>query len=427
MSAPLLPDFAGLAEDVLDLIDRSAARTILVFGSLPPAGRDLDILARGPEYDQLCEQFSRAGLRRVGHRWAAFGRFSACAVDLVRAEDWTLPASEIDALFTSAVRLHGRQQLAAPAPEHRLLILATRVMPGGGALSEHRRQRVRQALTDDPSAWERAHMRADAWGTATAAQLDAIRHAEAATGRRVIRPRRILRRAARLAQPRVIALSGIDGAGKSTQARLLKEALERLGYEVDVAWLPLAQNLSLKRLAAPVKGLLQLRSSSTSGAGTARSPVAGTARSLGGGDHLRRDRPALNAVWIATVAVANGMAHRRIALRGAARGRIVIFDRYVLDSAARLRFFYAPDGLLGVQNALVRVLSPRPVCTFFLDLPPEQSLRRKDDVWTSNDLALQARLYREDAARSSPVRVDATEPPEQLAAAIAFESWRRLS
>ena len=103
---------------------------------------------------------------------------------------------------------------------------------------------------------------------------------------------------------------------------------------------------------------------------------------------------------------------------------MVIFDRYVLDSVVRMRVFYGAERPLLLQEALIRLLSPRPACAFFLDIPAETSLARKDDLWTLDELAAQARLYREEHARFGARRLDGECDQEELCARIAEEVWR---
>jgi hypothetical protein len=72
------------------------------------------------------------------------------------------------------------------------------------------------------------------------------------------------------------------------------------------------------------------------------------------------------------------------------------------------------------------VLSPRPIAAFHLEVDPDVSSARKDDGWTADELRWQARLYGEEQARLRTTRLDASRPPEELAALIARETWRRL-
>jgi len=66
------------------------------------------------------------------------------------------------------------------------------------------------------------------------------------------------------------------------------------------------------------------------------------------------------------------------------------------------------------------------VAAFYLDIPPETSLGRKDDRWTLEDLSTQADLYREEYGRRGVVRLDGLRPPDELAAEIGEAVWRAL-
>ena len=78
---------------VVDTADSLASGPVLVFGSLPPEGRDLDLLVRPAEERALAEGLGREGFVRDGRLFARFRDCSAEVVELVPAADWRLPAS----------------------------------------------------------------------------------------------------------------------------------------------------------------------------------------------------------------------------------------------------------------------------------------------------------------------------------------------
>jgi thymidylate kinase len=235
---------------------------------------------------------------------------------------------------------------------------------------------------------------------------------------------RILRRPRR---GHVVALSGLDGAGKSSQARALRETLERLGYETVVVWTPLGANPFVERVSLAARRLLHLlswlgplgrlerRLSEEGGSLVAR---PGQAAPRGRFHHL------LAGGWATFLALVNAASQRRSALRHVRRGRIVVFDRYTLDSIVRLRFLHG--GTRRFQGRLIRRLSPAPLCSFLLDVPPETALARKRDEWDLAALRRQAALYREEHGRLAVVRLDGERPREELCAEIAQEIRRRL-
>src|SRR5439155_25720630 len=51
----------------------------------------------------------------------------------------------------------------------------------------------------------------------------------------------------------VITLSGLDGAGKSSQAAALCETLDRLGYDVETAWTRINWDDLIWRIGPPLK------------------------------------------------------------------------------------------------------------------------------------------------------------------------------
>jgi thymidylate kinase len=126
------------------------------------------------------------------------------------------------------------------------------------------------------------------------------------------------------------------------------------------------------------------------------------------------------------VAVANGITQRRETRSHLRKGRVVICDRYSLDSAVHLRYRYGEHRRFRLQAALVRVLSPRPVRAFLLDVPAETGLARKAEQYDLGQLARQVRLYREEHEQLGVRRLDGERPREELCAEIAREVWLAL-
>lgn len=403
--------------DVQRLVDEAAGERVVVYGSRPPEARDLDLLCRPSAERSLRLALGRAGYDARDCEHVLFAHGTAQVVDVTPARDWNLPRKELGRVFGEATALPGRRHLCLPAPHHQLLILARRVAVSGG-LDERRLGRAREAFDAHRDAWGLAEQRAPLW----AAQASLERLRRALDGHRglplVPAPRRVV---GRVVRPRIVALSGVDGSGKSTQARALRTALTALGYEATIVWAPLADNPGLARVASVIKaglGCFPALREADHRTVRGRVPDAGSA--------LRHRSPVAHQAWVIAVALANGLAHARGVAREAPRGRVVIFDRYVLDSLARLRFFYGENAALRLPRAIVRALSPPPAASFFLDLPAELSAARKDDGWTAEDLRNQVRLYRQEASRLGVVRLDATADQAQLSAQIARTVWMAL-
>jgi thymidylate kinase len=411
MASP--PAAGALAMSVANTIDHAARGRVIVLGSLPPSGRDLDIVARPAERERIERALAAAGLVRKGSDFALFRDCSAYGVELFPAERFA-PRAAIDELFAQALALSGSSSLARPAPPHALIILA-RLVVEEGRLAPKRRARLERILAEDPHAWRRAREAAPRWEATRALALLEL----AAAGRPLaLRDRLRVRRLRALVLPRrglLVALSGIDGSGKSSQARSLADSLTALGVDVEVVWNDLLGNRMLHALAAPPKALL--RRAGRGSEGIARyedTPPRSDATAAS----------ALRGIWSTVETFANSLEQRVLANGPVVRGRVVVFDRSPLDLAVRMEVLYRSN--VQMQRRLVRLAAPRPDLAFLLDIPPEVSLGRKEDIWSPSQLVEQATLYRELAPSFGVRRLDGQRSPDQIAAEIAREAWLAL-
>lgn len=424
--------------DTATLIDGLAAVPLLVFGSLPPDGRDLDVAARrGDEARALVAQLREHGWVQKGGQLARFADLTATSVEVDAVDGWPVSASEADALFAEARRVPGCERLLRPAPHHTLLLLA-RQAAYGSATDGSRRSRLEAAIDEDPAAWDEAARRAPEWGATEALML--LRSSPSPSSRRArirsvaeIQQRRgasrgrALLRAVRASTPRrrrrgaIVALSGLDGSGKSSQAEALRDALAALGVDAAVEWTKIARNPSISLVGDMVKRVVR----PVSRAGTAE-PIALSGSGAAVDDParaLRQRSTLLTFGWTTFVSLANVSAHRRVTRRHVLAGRVVVCDRYVLDSATHLRYRYGDWRRYPLQTTLLRLLSPSPTRAYFLDVPAETSLERKQEQYSLEHLQRLARLYRETAPRLGVVVLDGELPIEELAALIARETW----
>jgi thymidylate kinase len=384
---------------------------VLVFGSLPPDARDLDLLVRSHDEDAVGNALTSAGLVRRGSKFAAFGACTGFAVEVTSASSWSLPEEEIESLFADAVPLPRATNLARPAPGHALLIIARRIAASRGRLAAKLQPRVEAAVAEDRAAWAHARLHAPAWG------LDDALHVleELQRGRTPrfppahARARAVASRAPRPRRPLVVALSGLDGAGKSSHASALRDTLERLDVPAAVVWTPLGQNRTLELIGRPIKKLLRRQGSVLSQPGERE-------RAESGGNPL-------TGVWATFVAVLNVLAQRRALARHSVAGaRVVVYDRHALDSVVRMRFLYGDAGNSRFQRWLVRTAAPTPRLAFYLHVSPKAARRRKAD-WTLDQLNEQARLYVEEYQRFGALRLDAEEARSVVCAAVAAAVW----
>ena len=434
-------------------IDAAVEGRILAFSPLPPEGRDVDLLVQAAEQRAVAALLAGEGFRDRGWEWVRFRDCSAEAVDLVPATSLGLPAAELASLFSEALAIDELRNVARPAPHHFLLLLARYTVEGDGSLPEKRRRRIARALAEDPTAWDAAARRASAWSAGAA--LAALRKAYEDGGRvsrsgraranverltalgwarhrawaRAWRDQLVKRRPA----GRLITFSGLDGAGKTSQAQALRESLDQLGFETEIAWTRLEwttlwENRWLGVLSAPARGALRLLSWARSGRrGKSAAPSAdGAERPALEPADVRERSELISQVWVSVVAIAHALAQRSSTRAHLRRGTVLISDRYTLDAAVQLRFRYGSHRRFRFQIWLLRRLSPTPLLAYLVEVAPETAHRRKPEQYDLEALARQADLYRELAAALGVRVVEGERARENLCAEIAADAWRAL-
>ena len=375
-----------------EIVDRALRGPAVVVGSLPPAGRDLDLLLNDPADAARVEAALRAaGFTPLGDGWLRFAHRTAELVELVGAEELGLRARALESLFAGAIVLAGARRLARPSPAHTVLLLA-RQTAIAGELPPKRLRRLEAALAEDPATWDRASEEAGDWGGH--AELEDLDRLARRRGGRAAPPRRRLLPSgvrARLGAARdrargrrrgaVVALSGLDGSGKSTQAAALADALERLGHAVAVEWTRVGGERTWERVPARARA---------------------TALTL---DH----------VWLRWRRLSGFLA----------RDYVVVSDRYTLDAIVALRGLVGERRRAPVRRALLRLLTRRPAAAFLLDVAPETAWERKGEQGPV-PLRRQRELYLAEHRALGVERLDGERPADELAAHIAWRAWQAL-
>jgi thymidylate kinase len=230
-----------------------------------------------------------------------------------------------------------------------------------------------------------------------------------------------------------VALSGLDGAGKSTHASALSGTLIRLGFDVTVRWTSLSHTpgvLQVLRTTADRLLILAGSRANQDGPIAAAEAIAGTPPARPrpadtAAKRLRRRSRSVAFCWTSLVALRNGLVHRRATRPHLSRGRVVICDRYILDSKVQLRYDYGESRRFAFQMWLIRLLSPKADRSFLLDVSPETASARKADYDLSEN-ARRARLYAEESTRLGVRRVDAERPRCEVCAELAADVWSAL-
>jgi thymidylate kinase len=419
-------DLTGRSRDELAclaarLVDGAAGGAVVVLGSLPPGGRDLDVLARGPEREAIEHALTDAGFAERSGEYANFSGRAGFAVEVLAAEEY-LPRAALDELWSQALPLEGMQWLRRPSPAHGLLLLAS-VLEGERMLSARRAARLEKIELDEPDVWQMAGDMAASWEAIDSLKsLRSIARQRAAGGaHRPPLPRRARTALANSTRgPRghagmLVSLSGIDGAGKSTQARRLADTLGAMGVPIDVVWNDVQGSQVLDAVAEPIKRGLRL-------AGVQLAPLSERPTPGAPSGPQARAAPAgLRPLWGSLATASGAILQRRSALRAYLTGQVMVFDRGPLDLAVRMEVLYRTR--IEEHRRLVQRLAPRAGLAFLLDIPAEESLSRKDDIWLADQLREQASLYRELAPGFGVRRVDGTRDPDDIAAELAREVW----
>lgn len=202
----------------------------------------------------------------------------------------------------------------------------------------------------------------------------------------------------------LVAVSGVDGAGKSSLIAGLVARFSEHGVPVDVVWFRPGMGMSwVERPARRVKQLL----------GQRPEPAM---RDVDGAPRVPSRRGALGFGWCLLVTLTY-LRQVRAQLRRATS--TVICDRYVLDAIVTLRVFY------GETNArlpifLVRHLLPRADVNLYLSVPVDVALARKPgDTIGRSAVTKQVQEYELAVTRMPVESLDTTVP----VGAVVEQGW----
>lgn len=209
----------------------------------------------------------------------------------------------------------------------------------------------------------------------------------------------------------LIAISGVDCSGKTTQLERLAERLRREGYPTRVFWYRPGYSKNLDALRSLIRSIRR----------DALPPPGPSARR----DAAFRD-PRIKAAWIA-VAVADTLVELSLRLRYAlTRGEVLLCDRYLFDGLLDLQLRF-PHALPKRVELILKFLCPRPDLHLLLSLPWEDvEVRRnhKNEPFPDPDKIRSRRYdaYRALATSPGTVVVDATGTVESVHDVI----WNRV-
>lgn len=204
---------------------------------------------------------------------------------------------------------------------------------------------------------------------------------------------------------RIISISGIDYAGKSTQIAILQDQLESLGMSPVVLWYRPGYSPMLNAIRLVVR---KLRPSSLPTAAHAVQREAAFAR------------PWVRTLWLG-LAIADSFATFAIRVRWLSlKGHTVICDRYVDDAILDLDLRFPTLRVTEWRSIrLLRRAAPRPLVSILLVLQWDEMMRRlsrKTEPFpdTLHIRALRFRRYQEMATHVDAGALDATRPIEEV-------------
>lgn len=411
-------------------LSRSVPGALVLWRGPELDGGDVDLVVRPGRDREVLEALGGLGLApwpaRPGETtW----RLPAETVVLDVWASWAWPASypPLPGLLDRAgVALEGLELAAA---EDRLLIFAVDAVLGRRLVSL--RPKVARALAE-PGAAERLRALADAEHMRGLAALVATKLPEG----NVLPPRRAMRAAVgsrrgrlalvervRGAQParppgapggargRLVALSGLDGSGKSSAGLALAAEFERQGQPAIVVWTRIGADLrALHRLANLVRPVLGRERGASSAIDPSSAVAARTAR-------LSESAPRaslVGSVWPILVALSHVRGCRRL-LRARRSGTHVVCDRWLADALIDLHLRYGRQPL---AEWVLRVALPRPDLALLLEVTPAVAALRKPGDQDAETLARMRELYDERATALGLTRIDADRPAAAVCAAV---------
>ncbi len=394
-------------------------------------GRDIDLLVAPEAQAELGRILSRAGLhssaRGSGRTVWSWPGGVGPAIDVMPSEAWSDHYPSLAGVRARAWSPDGLPPTASP--EDRLLILGAELIAGRPIDETLRRARPllespdRRDRLEAVAGYEQMHPVAQLIGRpdrvarlARRGRLPYLHAARAAVRCAPARAALGLRLRSRLSRlfgrgvtvvsgsrrrrGFLIAISGMDGAGKSTAAEVVRGQMERSQQPATVTWGRLGTNLgSLDAVASAVKRVLRRER-------TIADPVAtggeSTRKQRRPGEIGRR-RPLVSWIWVVVVAATHARYLRRAA-RPRLTGTTVVCDRSLVDSLVDLELRYGRHRL---AETLLSKAAPTPDLGILLDVDAATAADRKRGDQAARILEGMERRYIATAARQGFIVVDA--------------------
>lgn len=199
----------------------------------------------------------------------------------------------------------------------------------------------------------------------------------------------------------LICFTGIDGSGKTTQAELLVAWLASMGFRSMYVW-SRGEVLLVRRIFL----FLGRRA-----LGTSASELANDQESYGVYQSRKSKLMGISLVRVLWSAMTffEHLVQINVDIRRKLRdGCVVVCDRYLWDSSVDLAVLNKknPEWLSGRLNRLMWKFIPQPTVTFFIDIPPEEAMKRKNDIPSVDYVRKRTEHYQYLATCNSLIRIN---------------------
>lgn len=190
-------------------------------------------------------------------------------------------------------------------------------------------------------------------------------------------------------QGMLICFIGIDGSGKTTQAKLLADELAGRGVKSMYTW-SRGEVLAIRRI---------FLSMGRRALGTSTREIASDQTSY----HAYQSRKSrlmqnslVRILWSVMTYLEHLVQINKDIRKKVQDGYCVVCDRYQWDTLIDLAVLNHKDSawLVNRFNRFMWRLIPKPAITFFVDIPPEEAMKRKDDIPSLDYVQKRAEHYR---------------------------------
>jgi dTMP kinase len=187
----------------------------------------------------------------------------------------------------------------------------------------------------------------------------------------------------------LICFTGIDGSGKTTQAKSLVERLKSKGVKSEYAW-SRGEVLTIRRF------FLFL----------GRKALGTSTRQISNDESAYHDYQSRKSIlmrnsivrilWSITTCIEHLVQINWSIRRKLQNGNVIVCDRYLWDSIIDMAVLNHknPEYLTGGLYRFITKLVPTPTSTFLIDIAPEEAFQRKNDIPSIDYVKIRADFYR---------------------------------